>query len=74
MIKRYRQRDRKRCQRIHTDTRLAAVFQAADLIYPYATQRGELLNREITGDTGELQPLPQCVHVNGLFDWHTITS
>lgn len=30
------------------------IFPAADVIYPYATQRGELLNREITGDTGEL--------------------
>jgi hypothetical protein len=39
MVKRELEGDRQRCQRIHTDTGLLTIFQAADLIYPYATQR-----------------------------------
>jgi hypothetical protein len=54
MVKGYVEGTSQRGQRIHTDTRLIAIFEATDLINPHATERGELLNREITGDTGEL--------------------
>jgi hypothetical protein len=54
MVKRYRQGERQRRQRIHTHTRLVAIFQAADLIDPHATEGGELLNGEITRNPGEL--------------------
>jgi len=39
MVKRELEGDRQRRQRIHTDPGLLAIFQAAYLIYPYATQR-----------------------------------
>jgi hypothetical protein len=54
MVKGYFEGSSQRGQCIYTDTRLLAIFQAADLINPHATQSGELLNGEIMGDAGEL--------------------